>query len=158
MLESDKNKMKMPEISRQDKSRQDKVHEKMQKKIHKSNRRKKKIIIADDEPHILDLLRIIFKDEYSLVLVENGREVLEAVRRIRPDLILLDVMMPDINGYEVCEILKNNPKTSDIVIAMLSAKGQERDIIQGLKLGADYYITKPFHPAELKKKIGEIIR
>ncbi|MBN2457816.1 response regulator [Candidatus Woesearchaeota archaeon] len=119
---------------------------------------KKMIIIADDEPNILELLRMIFDKDYSLKLVATGKGVLDAVKRERPDLILLDVMMPELNGYEVCEILKNDPRTKDIIVAMLSAKGQERDIIQGLKLGADHYITKPFDPTELKKMVHEMLK
>lgn len=123
----------------------------------KREKKKKSILIADDEPNILDLLKMLFDEQYDLMISEDGKDVLEKVAKRRPDLILLDVMMPKMNGYEVCEILKKDPKTSDITIAMLSAKGQERDIIQGLRLGADHYITKPFNPTELQDKVEEII-
>lgn len=127
--------------------------QRMQKK-----RRKKTIIIADDEPHILELMRLILSKDYNIILVENGMDAISAVQKKKPDLILLDVMMPGLNGYEVCEILKNDRRIGDITIAMLSAKGLERDILQGLELGADYYITKPFDPIQLEKKIAEILR
>jgi DNA-binding response OmpR family regulator len=120
-------------------------------------KKKKTIIVADDEMHILELLRIILSKDYNVILVENGKTAVEAARNFGPDLIILDIMMPDLNGYEVCEILKKDKKTTKIKIAMLSAKGMERDIVMGLKLGADYYITKPFDPIELEKKIYEII-
>jgi DNA-binding response OmpR family regulator len=120
-------------------------------------KKKKTIIVADDEIHILELLRIILSKDYNVILVENGKSAVESARKFKPDLIILDIMMPDLNGYEVCEILKKDKKTINIKIAMLSAKGMERDIIMGLKLGADYYITKPFDPIELEKKIYGII-
>jgi two-component system, OmpR family, alkaline phosphatase synthesis response regulator PhoP len=121
-------------------------------------KKKKTILIADDEVHILELLNIILSKDYTTVLVENGKSAVDAARRLMPDLILLDIMMPDINGYEVCEILKKDRKTSSIKVAMLSAKGLEQDIVRGLKIGADYYITKPFDPIELEKKIADITK
>jgi two-component system, OmpR family, alkaline phosphatase synthesis response regulator PhoP len=120
-------------------------------------KKKKTIIIADDEVHILELLRIVLSKDYNLIVAENGKSAIEAARKSMPDLILLDIMMPDLNGYEVCEILKKDKKTRKIKIAMLSAKGLERDIIMGLEIGADYYITKPFDPIELEKKVHEIV-
>jgi len=106
----------------------------------------KTILIADDEPHIVDLLRLILDQKYKLLIAVDGQETLDILKEHKPDLILLDVMMPYINGFEICERLKKDPKTRGIKIAMLSAKTQEKDIMEGLKLGADYYLTKPFDP------------
>jgi len=118
---------------------------------------KKVILVADDEPHILDLIRLILEDKYEVLVAEDGKETLDILNKNRPDLILLDVMMPKINGFEICEKLKKDKKTKDIRIAMLSAKTQEKDIIKGLRLGADYYFTKPFDPANFEKKVEELI-
>ncbi len=122
-----------------------------------NKKNKKVILVADDEPHILQLVRLILQEKYRILEAEDGEAVLEILEKTRPDLILLDVMMPKINGFELCEQLKNNPETKDITIMMLSAKAQERDIIQGLRLGADHYITKPFDPAGFEKLIDEVI-
>jgi len=118
----------------------------------------KKILIADDEPHIVDLLKLMLRDKYQLYIATDGKETLEILKKVRPDLILLDVMMPHINGFEICEKIKSNPKTNSIKIAMLSAKTQEKDIVEGLKLGADYYLTKPFDPTRLEEYIGDMLK
>ncbi len=118
---------------------------------------KRLILVADDEPHIIELVRIILEDKYKIITAEDGKEALEILQNNKPSLVLLDVMMPGINGFEICERLKSDPKTRDIKIAMLSAKAQEKDIIKGLQLGAEYYFTKPFDPAAFEKKIEELI-
>jgi two-component system, OmpR family, alkaline phosphatase synthesis response regulator PhoP len=117
----------------------------------------KKILIAEDEPNIIDLLKIILSEKYEIAIAINGKETLELVDKFKPDLILLDIMMPIINGYDICEKIKKDPKKKNIIIAILSAKGQEKEIIKGLQLGADIYITKPFDPIELEKKIEELL-
>jgi len=114
-------------------------------------------MIAEDEPNILSLLKLMFKDKYNIITAQDGEEALFHIRKRKPHLVLLDVLMPKLNGYEVCEILKKDEKTRGITIAMLSAKGQERDIIQGLNIGADHYITKPFDPMLLERKVKEMI-
>ncbi len=124
----------------------------------KSGKMTKKILIAEDEENIIELLKIILEDEYHLEIVRDGHQVLESIEKSRPDLLLLDIMMPKLNGFEVCSQLKSNQKTKDLLIAVLSAKGQKKDIVNGLKRGADYYITKPFEPKELKEKIDELLK
>ena len=121
-------------------------------------RKRKTIVVADDETHILDLVRLILGEKYRLIMAEDGIETLAAVEKHRPDLVLLDIMMPRLNGFEVCERLKASPETAGIRVAMLSAKAQERDIIQALKLGADHYITKPFDPVAFERKVEELIK
>ncbi|MFW6449891.1 MAG: response regulator transcription factor [Nanoarchaeota archaeon] len=118
---------------------------------------KKKILVAEDEESISELLDIILRESYNLSFVKEGESVLQEVKNVRPHLLLLDVMMPGMNGYEICENIRKDASIKDLKVAILSAKGQERDILTGLKSGADYYLTKPFDPNELKKKIDEII-
>ncbi|MFW5991149.1 MAG: response regulator transcription factor [Candidatus Nanoarchaeia archaeon] len=118
---------------------------------------KKKILVAEDEESISELLDIILRESYNLSFVKDGESVLQEVKNVRPHLLLLDVMMPGMNGYQICENIRKDASIKDLKVAILSAKGQERDILTGLKSGADYYLTKPFDPNELKKKIDEII-
>ncbi len=118
-----------------------------------------KILIAEDEKDIRDL--VVFSLTYG------GFEAISALNRVDavakaeaelPDLILMDVRMPTMSGYEACERLKQNPATRDIPIVFLSAKGQEAEIRQGLSAGAEEYILKPFAPDELVKRVREILR
>jgi DNA-binding response OmpR family regulator len=118
----------------------------------------KKILIIDDDPLILDLFEYSFeKDMFIIIRAENGREGLEKALREKVDLILLDVMMPDLNGYEVCRSIKSNPETSGTKIIMISAKAQKDEIEKGLQAGADEYITKPFDPLLLAAKITALL-
>ncbi len=119
---------------------------------------RKKILIADDEPHILDLMKMVLEEKHDVITARDGRETLEMLEHTKPDLILLDVMMPFVNGFEICEKLKKDPRQRKIKIAMVSAKTQERDIMEGLKLGADYYLTKPFDPMKLLQKVDEMLK
>lgn len=121
--------------------------------------KKKVILIADDEPHIVDLIKLsLGQDEYELIEAADGKEVLKLVAKKKPDLILLDVMMPGMDGYEVCRRIRQNPETKDIVIAMVSAKKEDHDILTGIDKGAIAYITKPFSPIELQEKVKELLR
>lgn len=129
----------------------------LEQKIVEKKRMAKKILVADDEPHILQLVRMILEESYEIIEAGDGEEAYRLISEKKPDLVLLDVMMPKMNGYEVCQKMKQDPRTRDIKIAMLSAKAQEKDIIQGLKLGADYYLTKPFDPERLKGDIKKIL-
>jgi DNA-binding response OmpR family regulator len=105
----------------------------------------KKILIVDDEPNIIVPLQFLMeKSGYQVLIAQSGEEALESVSKNRPDLILLDIMLPGIDGYEVCEILRLNPEWKDTKIIFLTAKGREVDIAKGMVLGADEYITKPF--------------
>ena len=119
---------------------------------------KKTILIADDEPHIIELIRLALgEEEYDYLEAENGKQVLALVEKQKPDLILLDVMMPIIDGYEIARILKNKNETKDIVIAMISAKREDQDVLKGIDQGAIAYITKPFNPMELEEKVKELL-
>lgn len=118
----------------------------------------KNILVVDDEPSILLSLEFLMKQEgYSVHTATNGEEALEAVRETNPDLILLDVMMPKRDGFEVCQLIRANPDWKDTLIIMLTAKGREVDQEKGLALGADDYITKPFATRELVEKVKLIL-
>ncbi|MDF2441099.1 MAG: two-component system, OmpR family, alkaline phosphatase synthesis response regulator PhoP [Abditibacteriota bacterium] len=110
----------------------------------------KKILAVDDERHIVRLVQInLQKEGYEVVTASNGREALEKVQSERPDLIVMDVMMPEMDGFEALETLKANEATAGIPIIMLTAKAQDADVFSGWQKGADLYLTKPFNPAEL---------
>ncbi len=118
-----------------------------------------KILIADDEPSLRLLVRATLSSNKSFELVEasDGHEALAKAQTELPDLLLLDVMMPGLSGFEVCERLKNDPKTKKIVIIMLTAKGQQSDRDWALSVGTDYFLTKPFSPIELFNLIEKIL-
>ncbi|NES97957.1 MAG: response regulator [Desertifilum sp. SIO1I2] len=121
----------------------------------------KKILIVDDEPHIRLLLEQTLEeleDEgVELLIAENGQEALETIQSEKPDLVFLDVMMPLMNGFEVCRAVKNDVKIADVYIIMLTAKGQEFDKQKGQEVGADLYMTKPFDPDEVVEKSMEVL-
>ncbi|MCB9673566.1 MAG: response regulator [Alphaproteobacteria bacterium] len=112
-----------------------------------------KVLIVDDEPHIRLLLEQTLDEledhDVELATASNGQEALEIVRDDPPDLMLLDVMMPFVNGFDVCRSVKGDPATAGIKVMMLTAKGQDLDRQAGLDVGADRYVTKPFDPDEV---------
>ena len=121
----------------------------------------KKILIVDDEPHIRLLLEQTLEDledeGVELLTAENGEEALEAIETERPDLVFLDVMMPKMNGFDVCNAVKNELRIDGIYIIMLTAKGQEFDKEKGQQVGVDLYMTKPFDPDEVVEKSLEVL-
>lgn len=109
-----------------------------------------KILIVDDEEDVRKLLVMIFKDVgYQVVSAVNGKEAIEVARREHPDLIFLDILMPVMDGFEACSILKSDPQTKDIFIAFLTAKDMPQDWDRGLQSEADVYIAKPFNNERL---------
>jgi DNA-binding response OmpR family regulator len=117
-----------------------------------------KILIVDDESTIRFLITATLEDEgYELFEAADGREAVALVADVQPDVIILDVMMPGITGYELCAKLKREPATRGIVIIMLTAKGQERDRRHSEQAGADYYLRKPFSPIELSALVASIL-
>ena len=117
-----------------------------------------KILVADDERDIRELIGFTLRFAgFDVVLTADGFEAIEKARMEQPDLILLDVRMPKITGYEVCRQLKENPITSAIPIVFLSAKGQEGEIKQGLASGAVEYIVKPFAPDDLTNQVKDVL-
>jgi DNA-binding response OmpR family regulator len=118
-----------------------------------------KILVAEDERDIRDLIGFTLRFAgFDVDLVVDGVEAVEKALADRPDLILLDVRMPKMTGYDACRLLKENPATSTIPIIFLSAKGQEGEIQEGLKSGAVEYIVKPFAPDELAKQVKEVLQ
>ena len=119
------------------------------------------ILIVDDDPVIRNLLNQILEEFQEsgvrLLTADNGEAAMESIKREKPDIIFLDVMMPKMNGFEVCDMVKRDPETKDICIVMLTAKGQEIDKQKAKELGADYYITKPFNIDEILKKVIDIL-
>jgi two-component system alkaline phosphatase synthesis response regulator PhoP/two-component system response regulator VicR len=110
----------------------------------------KTILAVDDEKHIVRLVQInLQKEGYNVVTASNGREALDKVNAERPDLIIMDVMMPELDGFGALKILKEDEATATIPVIMLTAKAQDADVFQGWKSGADLYLTKPFNPQEL---------
>lgn len=113
-----------------------------------------KILIADDEPNILISLEYLMKREgYAVSVARDGDEALAAIVRERPELVLLDVMMPRRSGFEVCQQVRARDDVKDTLILMLSAKGRDTDVAKGLGVGADAYMTKPFSTRELVEKV-----
>jgi len=118
----------------------------------------KYVLIVDDEPNIVLSLEFLMKKEgYEMQSVSNGEEAMQAIDEKAPDLILLDVMMPRKDGYEVCQELRANPSWKDIKIIMLTAKGRDVEREKGLALGANDYITKPFATQELVEKVKSLL-
>ncbi len=117
------------------------------------------ILVVDDEREILELVQYnLAKEGYKVVCVETGEDALQAARLKLPDLVLLDLMLPGVDGLEVCRKLKSDPKTAQIPIVMVTAKGGEADIVAGLELGADDYVTKPFSPRVLTARVRAVLR
>ncbi|MGV8803873.1 MAG: response regulator transcription factor [Polaromonas sp.] len=117
-----------------------------------------KILIADDEPNIVISLEYLMKREgYTVTVARDGEEALAAIARERPDLVLLDVMMPKKSGFEVCQAVRASEALRATKILMLTAKGRDTDLAKGLALGADDYMTKPFSTRELARKVAEML-
>ncbi|MBD1810113.1 response regulator [Microcoleus sp. FACHB-SPT15] len=121
----------------------------------------KKILIVDDEPYIRLLLEQTLEDledeGVELLTADNGEEALDAIKTEKPDLVFLDVMMPKMNGFDVCNAVKNELSIKGVYIIMLTAKGQEFDKLKGKEVGADLYMTKPFDPDEVVKKSMQVL-
>lgn len=117
-----------------------------------------KILIAEDERDIRDLVAFTLRFAgHEVVAVGNGEEAVEAAGKENPDLILMDVRMPRMTGYEACEKMKADPKLKEIPVVFLSAKGQESEIRTGLEAGASEYLLKPFAPSDLTLRVGELL-
>jgi DNA-binding response OmpR family regulator len=118
----------------------------------------KRVLVADDEPNILISLEYLMRREgWQVLVARDGEEALEAIRAHRPDLVLLDVMMPRRTGFEVCQAVRADEALAGTRILLLTAKGRDTDVAMGLGLGADAYMTKPFSTRELADKVREML-
>jgi DNA-binding response OmpR family regulator len=118
----------------------------------------KKILIVDDEPNILMSLDFLFRRKgFEVFIARNGKEAIELLESKRPDLALLDIMMPDVDGYEVCEHIRSSQALATTKVVFLSAKSKKTDIERGLEAGADRYMTKPFSTRELMATVHDLL-
>ena len=116
------------------------------------------VLIADDEPNIVISLEYLLKrDGYHVLVARDGQEVLDTMELMPPDLVLLDVMLPKLSGFDVCQAIRNDSALAGMRIVMLTAKGRETDIAKGLALGADAYMTKPFSTRELAERVRRML-
>lgn len=117
-----------------------------------------KILVVDDDPYILMSLEFLMrKNGYDVMVARNGTEALELVEKQVPHLVLLDIMMPDVDGYEICRHIKKSTKLKSTKVVFMSAKSKESDIQKSYDLGASLYITKPFSTRDLLKKVQELL-
>lgn len=118
----------------------------------------RRVVIADDEPNLVLPLEYMLKREgYEVTVARDGQEALEAIARVDPHLVLLDVMMPRKSGFDVCQMLRADEAHRDLRIMLLTAKGRDDDVAKGLALGADAYVVKPFSPRELLQQVRELL-
>lgn len=119
---------------------------------------KTKILIVDDDPNILLSLEfLLVKNGYEVLVARNGLEAVEIIEQVVPSIVLLDIMMPDVDGYVICEFIQKNERTKDAKVIFLSAKSKDSDIALGYEMGADLYLIKPFSTRLLLEKINELI-
>ena len=121
--------------------------------------KQERIVVIEDEADILEVLQYnLTREGYRVATSRDGEEGLAAVRRENPDLVLLDLMLPGLDGVEICRRLKADPTTASIPVVMVTAKGEETDVVLGLELGADDYVAKPFSPRELMARVRAVLR
>lgn len=118
----------------------------------------KKILIVDDDPNILLSVEfLLVKNGYDVLVARNGMEAMEIIEDTVPDIVLLDIMMPDVDGYVICEYIKKNERTKSAKVIFLSAKSREVDVNFGYEMGADLYMVKPFSTRTLLERINELL-
>lgn len=116
-----------------------------------------KVLIVDDEPNILLSLEFLMKKEgYTVYIARDGKEAIDIVKKENPKVVILDIMKPEVDGYEVCSYIKSNPQLEDIRVVFLSAKSKDADIEKGYQSGADLYLTKPFSTRALVKEVKNL--
>ncbi len=117
------------------------------------------VLIVEDEPEIAELVEFHLQREgLPATIIHSGRQALESIRRQRPDLVVLDLMLPDLDGFEVCRRLKSEPETRQIPVIMVTAKSDDADVVTGIELGADDYVVKPFSPKVLVARVKNALR
>jgi putative two-component system response regulator len=126
------------------------------KKIKKTfSKSKPTVLIVDDEPHIVNLIRLSLQEEYNVIVANSGNEAIHLAEERRPDLVTMDIMMPGMSGFEVVEEMRKFDSTKHIPVIFLSAKDSLKDMQTGMEAGGDDYMTKPFEPDELNKRVKE---
>ena len=120
--------------------------------------RKPKVLVVDDEPHIVNLIRLTLQNDFEVITANSGNEALHKAVEQAPDIITMDIMMPGMSGFEVVEELKKYEDTKEIPVIFLSAKDKLADMYDGLDVGGDDYITKPFEPQDLAKRLKKTLR
>ena len=119
----------------------------------------RKLLLVEDDPDLLEVLRLTFEAEgFQAHLAEDGEAALRLVRRVQPDLVVLDLMLPGRDGIEVCQAIRADPATRHVPILMLTARAEEADVVLGLGVGADDYVTKPARPKELVARVKSLLR
>lgn len=120
---------------------------------------KKKILIVDDDPNILLSVEfLLVKNGFDVLVARNGMEAIEIIEDTVPDVVLLDIMMPDVDGYVICEFIKKHERTKSAKVIFLSAKSREMDVDFGYEIGADLYMIKPFSTRTLLEKINDLLK
>jgi DNA-binding response OmpR family regulator len=118
----------------------------------------KRVLIADDEPNIVTSLEFLLEQAgFEVRVARDGQEALDVAAAFEPDLVLLDVMMPVLDGYQVCQRLRSDPKLHHVRVLMLSAKGRDVEVAKGREIGADEYVTKPFSTRELVARVRQLL-
>ena len=115
---------------------------------------KKKVLVVDDEPHIVNLIKMTLEDKYDVLEAYSGTQAVDLVKKTTPDLVVLDLMMPHVDGFKTCQLLRGLPQTKRTPIMILSAKSQITDKFRSVNAGADDYMVKPFDPQDLLKRIA----
>lgn len=119
---------------------------------------KRRVLIVDDEPNIVLSLEFLLRQQgYEVSVARDGEEALAAASRLRPDLVVLDVMLPGLDGFEVCRRLRERPEVAGLKILLLTARGRDVDRVRGLEEGADAYVSKPFSTRDLMKTVAELL-
>lgn len=119
---------------------------------------RRKILVVDDERYILHILDFSLGSEgYEVITAGDGEQAVERTKSEKPDLIVMDIMMPKMDGFEACKLIKSDPDTREIPVIMLTAKGREVDKNRGMEAGADEYLTKPFSPAKLIERVHSVL-
>ena len=119
----------------------------------------KHIIVVEDEPDTAELLEFHLENAgYKVTIAEDGYEALKKIHKLRPDLLILDLMIPEIDGFEVCRLIRKDPANESLPVMMCTAKGDETSKIQGLDFGADDYVTKPFSPREVVLRVKNLLK
>jgi len=118
---------------------------------------KKKVLVVDDEPSIVSFLTKMLSNDYTVYKAKNGQEAVDSAKKLKPDLMIMDIMMPEMDGYTACSLIKSDPSTRGIPVIMLTGVGFDLNKEMALRLGANAYLTKPFSLIDLKKTIDSLI-